>query len=139
MQISKNFKLEEFICRCGCGGVVVDARLILALEEIRSRVGGPVYISSGFRCRRHNQIIGGVPDSFHTQGLAADITCPQMSVLEQAARLSTWVKGMGVNRAKNFVHIDVRNGVAPGDKVVFTYPDSAPKPVPDPTPNLTQP
>ena len=135
MQISKNFQLAEFVCRCGCGGVVVDTRLILALEEIRTMVGGPVYVSSGFRCRRHNWSIGGVPDSYHTQGLAADITCPNLDRLNEAARLSVWVKGMGVNRAKNFVHIDVRNGVPQGDKVIFTYPDSDPKPTPSPTSN----
>lgn len=43
------------------------------LEHIREYVGKPVYISSGYRSKRVNDIIGGVPGSQHTKGQAADI------------------------------------------------------------------
>lgn len=51
-------------------------RLILTaemLERIRSTVGVPVIVTSGYRAPRVNYSVGGVTSSDHTQGHAADI------------------------------------------------------------------
>lgn len=46
------------------------------LEMIRSLVGGPVLVSSGFRCLELNAAIGSKPTSQHVLGQAGDITAP---------------------------------------------------------------
>lgn len=45
------------------------------LEPIRAALGGPVYVTSGFRSEDVNQAVGGSEDSYHMLGLAADIKC----------------------------------------------------------------
>ena len=45
------------------------------LEKIRTLLGHPIRISSGFRCMELNRKIGGSVNSSHMDGLAADFTC----------------------------------------------------------------
>lgn len=42
------------------------------LDPIRELVAAPVIITSGYRCERLNNLVGGVPDSQHRTGHAAD-------------------------------------------------------------------
>lgn len=56
------------------------------LERIRSLVGKPVNISSGYRCSQLNKRVGGVPGSQHVRGEAADINVPGLAP-EELARL----------------------------------------------------
>lgn len=42
------------------------------LDPIREFVNAPVVITSGYRCSRLNSMCGGVPDSQHRTGNAAD-------------------------------------------------------------------
>ena len=51
-------------------------RLCATLEQVRSVLGKPVTVSSGFRSPAVNQAVGGVPTSEHCDGRAADIICP---------------------------------------------------------------
>ena len=46
------------------------------LEPLRSFVGGPIVISSGYRCNQLNVKVGGAYASQHTLGEAADIKLP---------------------------------------------------------------
>ena len=43
------------------------------LEPLREAMKEPIKISSGFRCERLNRAVGGVSNSQHTKGQAADI------------------------------------------------------------------
>lgn len=43
------------------------------LDPLREWYGKPIYISSGYRSQELNRAIGGVSNSFHTKGYAADI------------------------------------------------------------------
>ena len=43
------------------------------LDPLREWYGKPIYVNSGYRCAELNKAVGGVPDSFHVQGMAADI------------------------------------------------------------------
>lgn len=53
-------------------------RLAQCLEVVRSNlVGNPILISSGFRSREVNAIVGGARTSAHLDGRAADFTCPR--------------------------------------------------------------
>lgn len=45
------------------------------LEKIRVKLGRPIYITSGYRCDRLNRLVGGVVNSEHRLGNAADIIC----------------------------------------------------------------
>lgn len=76
------FVREEFRCQCGgkyCNGFPVEPeeKLVRALDAIRRRLGVPVTIvdggGSGVRCARHNADVGGVANSEHLYGRAADL------------------------------------------------------------------
>ncbi len=44
------------------------------LDPLRARYGRPIYVTSGYRCRRLNDAVGGAYNSQHILGQAADIT-----------------------------------------------------------------
>lgn len=78
---SAHFKKSEMKCKCGgkyCNGypASIDAKLMAILEALRSHYGKPVVIKSGLRCARHNAAVGGVSNSKHRTGKAADIYIP---------------------------------------------------------------
>lgn len=43
------------------------------LNTIRENYGKPIIITSGYRCDMLNSLVGGVKDSYHKKGLAADL------------------------------------------------------------------
>ncbi len=43
------------------------------LDKARERLGAPIYVNSGYRCRELNQRVGGARNSYHMQGRAADL------------------------------------------------------------------
>lgn len=50
--------------------------LITQLELVRTLLGNsPMNISSGYRCKALNTLVGGAYTSAHTKGLAIDFTC----------------------------------------------------------------
>lgn len=79
---SEFFDREEFRCQCKgkyCNGFPVEPEeeLVRVCNEIRRRLGVPVSIvdsgGSGVRCTRHNAAVGGVGNSNHLYGRAADL------------------------------------------------------------------
>lgn len=78
----KYFTREEFRCQCKgkyCNGFPYepDETLVKICDEIRRRAGVPVSIvtagGSGVRCTVHNANVGGVSNSLHLYGKAADL------------------------------------------------------------------
>ena len=65
-------KRSEFRCPC-CGLCHVDDWVVNRFNEARSIAGVPFTINSGYRCERHNKAVGGIIDSAHMAGLAADL------------------------------------------------------------------
>lgn len=55
---------------------------VTILQLIRDLVGGPVLVHDAFRNAQVNAAVGGVPDSQHQRGEAADISCPSLSLQE---------------------------------------------------------
>ena len=47
------------------------------LDPLRESWGGPICVSSGYRCPMLNEKVGGVEGSYHTRGMAADIYDPR--------------------------------------------------------------
>lgn len=49
------------------------------LDPLRRFVGRPIVVSSGFRSKQVNRLVGGADTSQHTFGEAADITIPGLT------------------------------------------------------------
>ena len=121
--LGQHFSRKEFECRC-CGRLQLDSHLVEGLEALRALAGVPVVISAGYRCPHHNQEVGGVPNSEHTRGLAADIRLPGFS-LQQMYELATQVPqfadgGIGVYDG-DFLRADVRGHRARWARVRGSY------------------
>lgn len=71
--LSPHFRVQEFRCRDGSDVIMIDDKLVAALEAIRIKFGRPVIINSAYRSVAHNKKVGGAPKSQHLFGTAADI------------------------------------------------------------------
>lgn len=47
-------------------------KVMYVLDMVRVHMGKPILVNSGYRCRKLNDIVGGVQESMHIRGLAAD-------------------------------------------------------------------
>lgn len=61
--------------------------LALALEKVRSVLGRPIHITSGYRSPKVNAAIGSSPTSAHIKGYAADVVVPGMTPKEVCQRI----------------------------------------------------
>jgi len=68
-KVADNFNLREFQCPC-CGTVKISPTLVAKLQEMRFAWGKPINISSGYRCKKHNEEVHGHPQSYHMQGVS---------------------------------------------------------------------
>lgn len=109
VKLSNNFKLQEFECKCGkCKNTKIDNKLVNSLQLIRNHFNKAVIINSGYRCTEHNKSVGGVSNSQHTKGKAADIVVKGIAPREVAAyAASIGVNGIGVY--ETFTHVDTRD------------------------------
>lgn len=99
------FHPAEFRCRCGCGGCLIDPRLMELLETCRGQYGKPMIVTSGFRCEKHNEAVAGAPSSAHLTGHAADIACGNASDRFMLVKIfSNHFTRIGL--AKSFIHVD---------------------------------
>ena len=94
------FDREEFRCQCKgkyCNGFPVEPqeKMVRTVDEIRRRLGVPVTIvesgGSGVRCPVHNANVGGVANSNHLTGNAADLHSGKSP--EEMARVAEEVMG----------------------------------------------
>lgn len=103
---SPHFRFREFKSR-GNGWIKVARSLVLGLEAYRELVGGP-FPFAAYRDPLHNAKVGGVPDSQHLFGNAADLM-RTVATLDQVKKLRRF-SGIGVQRATGKVrHVDVRH------------------------------
>ena len=109
---TKNFKVSEFACH-HCGENNIDQRVLDMAQTLRDELGVPVRVNSGYRCEKHNAKVGGVKGSFHTKGMAADLSCSlgakemfqAVQRLKQEGKLPDLCYCIMYTR-KNFIHID---------------------------------
>lgn len=112
--VGVHFSANEFQCKCEkCDMTLISMELVGLLErirsEVRARYGGKVVkINSGYRCVAHNKAIGGVKESMHTKGLAADIVVPGVSPELLAVVCAMVNPEGGVGSYPTFVHVDAR-------------------------------
>jgi Peptidase M15 len=99
------------------GGIIIPAAQIISngvklareLDKIRAQFGGkPIHINSWLRPPAANREVGGVPNSQHLIGWAADIVIEGYTPHQVAAILTkTWVGGLGDSSI--FTHLDLRH------------------------------
>jgi len=103
----KYFTLDEFNCpSLPNSGKNMDSSFLAKLEEAREIAGVPFKITSGYRTKEHNAEVGGVPNSSHLIGVAADIAVSNGSerYIILNALIRAGFKRIGV--AKTFIHCD---------------------------------
>lgn len=110
-RVSPHFTVEEFRCSCSACRHAAPAfplhwRLVRILEAIRRAVARPVHVRSGYRCEAHNAAVGGVEDSYHLTGEAADIhvlgcEAPYLADLARGAGAG------GLGLYGDWIHVDV--------------------------------
>ena len=108
IKIAKHFNLSEFACPC-CRRVMLHPKLLGKLTELRNILERPVYITSGYRCPGYNREVGGVVNSYHCIGLAADIKVGDINLIELLEICENiGFGGIGFYEKKYFLHLDVR-------------------------------
>lgn len=111
-QISKNFRLSEFRPgRHSYEYIRIAPSLITSLEEIRARTGRPITVTSGYRPPDYNREVGGVSNSCHIDGLAADIYCDGLTtdqLYDICEQVIGYRGGVGYYPKSGFIHVDIR-------------------------------
>lgn len=111
----KYFKKPEFACKCGkyCDGYPseIDMNMVKIADKIRNIIGKPITINSGLRCKTHNANVGGVSNSQHLLGKAADLGCPPGCTPTQMASIAEKIMGDtgGIGTYSWGIHIDTRS------------------------------
>lgn len=103
------FKVKEFACKDGSPIVFIDEYLWTTLSILRTKIGKPVIITSGYRTPEWNKKCNGAKYSYHMRGMAADIRVNGMSAKQIANELNAIVPDeCGIIVYKSWVHFDVR-------------------------------
>ena len=99
-KLSEHFSLGEFVRSSTAQRMSInntpDAEVIenlrnlctKVLEPLREHLGQPVVITSGFRSKRLNETVGGVKNSQHLRGEAADL------MVEGEKQARDWIRWM---------------------------------------------
>ena len=111
------FTRDEFKCKCGgkyCKGYPhePDERMVRIADQLRKNLGVPITIVSGLRCKTWNAIQGGVSNSQHMYGEAADIYAKGVSQSRVEAELDK-IGGVRYHypiKGSSNVHFDVPKG-----------------------------
>ena len=119
MRLTKNFTLEELtfsqtafnknINNQPTPDVVRNLRVLaLNLQILRSYIKRPITITSGYRSPTLNEAVGGVRESHHLEGYAADIVCPYLTIAELTDAASRClIYDQLINEYDSWVHLSV--------------------------------
>lgn len=117
--VSKHFKINEFMCK---DGTKVPTALMpnvfkiaTQLEIIRMHLGQPIIINSAYRTKEYNKKVGGAVASQHLTASAVDIAVKghdphYVFTTIRSLMRSGVILGGCVILYKNFVHYDIRGG-----------------------------
>ena len=108
MQLTKNFDSKEFECTC-CGKINMSPIFMAKLQLLRDEYKNPMKINSGFRCKDHNDAVGGSSNSKHLSGIAADIACTTSSDRYKLMKIAFALGFKGIGVYKTFIHLDTRH------------------------------
>lgn len=107
--VAKNFRVKEFACQDKSDPIFISAELVEVLQDVRDYFGRAVSINSAYRNPTHNKKVGGVVNSYHLYGMAADIVVsgvPARNVYNYLC--GKYPDKYGIGRYETFTHIDVR-------------------------------
>ena len=128
MSFIKNFKPQEFFCKCGCKTHLeprfkdildfhtiegeyfgVDMILVNKLQRIRNYIEQPVIITSGLRCQKHNETLPKhSKNSSHLKGLAVDFYVKDMNKYRlEIINILTAGNFHRIGIGKDFIHFDI--------------------------------
>ena len=107
------FDTKEFESKDGAkspfGETVVRKELVHLLNRIREKWGKPIIVNCAYRSPEHNKAVGGAENSYHVQGLAADIRPENLEDLPELQDLCLdMVTDGGFGIYNTFVHVDAR-------------------------------
>jgi uncharacterized protein YcbK (DUF882 family) len=116
-KLSKNFDWKEFESKDGAV-MPEDIKkniqaLVKDLEVIRSALGKPMRISSGYRSPAQNEKVGGKSQSYHMKGMAVDFYVPTLTTKQIRDVIETLIsqgkiKQGGLGTYPTWVHYDNR-------------------------------
>ena len=124
MQLTTHFSLSEFASHDGAPfppNVITNLQeLAKNLEVLRTYLGCPLKINSGYRSPAHNKAIGGAQFSQHVEGKAADISCNKYTPEQVHAAILHLIKDGkmaqgGLGLYNSWVHYDTRGTIARWD------------------------
>lgn len=106
MMLTKNFSEKEMQCPC-CKQQEMRTNFMEALQKLREEYGRPMIVTSGYRCKKHNEKVGGAKTSQHLRGNAVDIKCARHEryrLIQLALRHGF----TGIEFSSKHVHLDRR-------------------------------
>lgn len=115
-KITKNFSQEEFehsntALKCGFANHVPTRlhenmrKTLEVLQMARDILGSPIYITSGYRSRRLNELVAGAKNSYHMSARAVDVRCDDNDSLN--AILASLPHVELIYHYPNFIHFAV--------------------------------
>jgi uncharacterized protein YcbK (DUF882 family) len=115
--MTKNFSKEEFDCNDGSEMPINVyhnmVKVANQLQTLRDYIGKPIQVNSAWRSEEYNASIGGVKNSQHIMGRAADIVIKGMTpievskIIEELIGKGDMLQG-GLGIYSSFVHYDIR-------------------------------
>tara|TARA_B110000211_G_C13822478_1_gene439880 strand:+ start:73 stop:453 length:381 start_codon:yes stop_codon:yes gene_type:complete len=122
--MTKNFSKEEFDCNDGSEMPINIyhnmVKVANQLQTLRNFLNKPIHINSAYRSEEYNASIGGVSNSQHIMGRAADIVVKGMTPIEVSEVIEDLIKkgdmlqgAIGIY--SSFVHYDIRGTKARWD------------------------
>ena len=117
MSLTTNFNKSEFECKCGCkmpDDVFINIqKLASQLQYIRDVIKLPISLTNAYRCPEHNKEVGGVANSQHILGKAADLQVAgykpstMYKIIDVLIEDGCILQG-GLGLYPTFVHYDIR-------------------------------
>lgn len=103
----KHFKPREFDSKDLVGsGINMNLEFVAKLDKVREMVGFPIRVVSGYRTEARNRAVGGVRDSAHRSGRAADLAATSSGTRYKLLTAALAVGFQRVGIGPTFIHLD---------------------------------
>lgn len=98
----------------------------MVLQPLRNKYGKPIIITSGYRCAALNKLVGGVANSYHLQGNAADIRVHSQEEAEELFQILKTIPSVDValfehSTSSCWLHVQWNMNKTPRHHFNFNY------------------